>query len=200
MQTILSFVVLTLFKGNPSARVDKKPNRHLVDPNCPYNIGTALLRLRKLTPPEAKYVLMKRASKHKIGTYKTNGLSFQYDDTVRMGKNAIGNCTQQLAELSGIKEWKKKTNHTLRQNGITMLVNDPNVNRMETANAAGHKSTKTQDTYTRPTAASEFARLNCLQGSSLSNGTNPNTVSPFQNNDTPSFTTADLDGVVRVQI
>jgi integrase len=57
---------------------------------------------------------------------------------------------------------EKKTNHTLRQRGITILVNDQSVNATEVAKAARHKSTKTQEIYTRPTAKSEAARISAL--------------------------------------
>lgn len=111
--------------------------------------------------PGASHVLMSSISHAKKMEYLRSGVAgsdkwlFHY--TKRMGVNAIGACMQQLAQMADISDWKAKTNHTLRQHSITRLVNNPAVNRVEVAKVARHKSTGTQDAYTRPTEQSEMA-------------------------------------------
>jgi len=139
-----------------------------MDMSDPVNPGPALRNMFRLTPPSAPFVLMSRASHGKKLEYLKSGAQgskqWLFHDTKRMGQNAVGACLQQLAEMAGISEWRKKTNHTLRQHTITELANNPNVNRVETAKVARHKCTKTQDTYTRPTEQSEVQRNLALCG------------------------------------
>ena len=154
---------------NVTARADTEAQKILVDWNDPVNPGPAL---RKILPLDSTVRALCPDVCHL--PQQANGVSptvalkdpteWCFHDTKRMGESAVGACMKQLAEMAGIPEWRKKTNHCLRQHTITSLANNPNVNRVETAAVARHKCTKTQDTYTRPTEKSEVQRNLALCG------------------------------------
>jgi hypothetical protein len=73
------------------------------------NIGSALVYLRRLVPTTAKYVLMAKACKSKRAHFVSIGHpEWIFDDQQRMSKKAVGACLQQVAQMAGIPEWKKR--------------------------------------------------------------------------------------------
>lgn len=99
-----------------------------------------------------------------------------------MGKNTIGNLLPNLAKAAGIKEWRKKTPHTLRQYFITTLANNPSVNAAETARLARHEDLSSQNAYIRTNDKSHAAAFNALSTVPTQvQGANPTYVPPVPN-------------------
>jgi len=149
----------TLGLNNTTAKADIKAPHYPVrmgDPFCP---GYMLRRLKDATATGAKFVFMSELGKKKKRQFKDAAvpgwLHWKFDNKVRMGKDYIGKAVQSLAKLAGIEQWQMKTNHTVRQNVITKLVNNPTVNPIEIKNLARHVHTETQHKYNRQTMKSE---------------------------------------------
>ena len=95
-----------------------------------------------------------------------------------IGKNTIGKFLPDLAKAAGIKTYKQKTPHTLRQYMITKLANDPNVNEKETARLARHKNIASQAAYIRTSHTSQAAAFNALKTAPSAPTAQPGLIQP----------------------
>jgi hypothetical protein len=121
------------------------------------------MRYRALCHTNQRYLYCRKATANEALVYGANGFpGIEYVHTERLGINQIGNFLPKLCAAAGIR---KKTNHSLRGYTITKAVNNPNVNQVEVANLAGHKSVASQTAYIRPNADSEIARVKALMPS-----------------------------------
>ena len=121
----LDFAAFSILTANPTPRADgDKTITVVLDENDPLNACNALLKLRSMTPDTAVFVFNHRLTDNQIKANANIGFpDWRFNPERRMGKNTIGKLIPELAFKAGIKEWRKKTNHTLRAFAITKLAN-----------------------------------------------------------------------------
>ena len=139
------------------------PRRFVVDLSDPLNIGRCFKELFASVHPSQQAVYCKPLSKaERANMIKIGFTDVLFSPKQVLGKNTIGHLLQELCKAAGIRDWKKKTPHTLRQYMATVLANDPNVSRAETQRLMRHGNTASQDAYIRTNAQSHAAAMNAL--------------------------------------
>jgi hypothetical protein len=132
------------------------------------NVCDNLTKLRLMTDPEQVRVfcfeLTQKQWLERYASANPPQVNIAFNMNKPMGRKSVGNLLHSFCKAAGLPDWEKKTNHCLRQFGITKLANDARVNATEVASAARHRSTISQQAYIRPTLASEVARNDVLAG------------------------------------
>ena len=122
---ILCRCCISILTANPTPRANgDKTIKVVLDESDPLNACNALLKLRSMTPDTAVFVFNHRLTDNQIKANTSIGFpDWRFNPERRMGKNTIGKLVPELAFVAGIKDWRKKTNHTLRAFAITKMAN-----------------------------------------------------------------------------
>ena len=137
------------------------PPCFVVDLSDPLNNGQCFKELFAVVHPLQQAVHCKPLSKaERANVIKISFANVLFSPKQVLGKNTIGQLLQELCKAAGIRDWKKKTPHTLRQYMATVLANDPNVSRAETQHLMRHGNTALQDACICRNAQSHVAAMN----------------------------------------
>ena len=149
--------------ANPNARHNCDGGHYFPVTDDATNAGHAVKELIAHTHPSQTALFCHRLNEREKKQYIRAGHPHVlFNPNRKVGKNTIGKYLPELCCAAGVKDWRHKTPHTLRQWYITTIANNPNVNAQQVAAMARHSTVSAQQAYIRTNAHSHVQGVNAL--------------------------------------